>query len=238
MYVGDVRLGDTVDQQFSTSVGQIPTTLGGAPALSAYVDNGTVEITAGLTLTVDFDGKTGCHHVRVVASAGNGFAAGTEVGIWLATGSVGGVTIAPRPLFSFSIEKRSGLMATTPGRKVVVDASGLVDATTVKIGPSGAGAAQTAVDVGAIKVKTDLLPASPAATADITAALQAVIPDSIPVDGQRPSVQQALYLITQYLYERGAAGSTLTVYKPDGVTPLATLTMDDAVNVTRVSRAT
>ena len=36
----------------------------------------------------------------------------------------------------------------TSGRSMVVDASGLVDANTVKIGPTGAGTAQTARDVG------------------------------------------------------------------------------------------
>lgn len=37
----------------------------------------------------------------------------------------------------------------TSGRSMVVDASGLVDANTVKVGPTGAGTAQTARDVGA-----------------------------------------------------------------------------------------
>jgi hypothetical protein len=37
----------------------------------------------------------------------------------------------------------------TSGRSMVVDASGLVDANTVKIGPTGSGTAQTARDVGA-----------------------------------------------------------------------------------------
>jgi hypothetical protein len=36
----------------------------------------------------------------------------------------------------------------TSGRSMVVDAAGLVDATTVKLGPSGSGTAQTARDVG------------------------------------------------------------------------------------------
>lgn len=37
----------------------------------------------------------------------------------------------------------------TTGRSMVVDANGLVDATTVKVGPTGSGTAQTARDVGA-----------------------------------------------------------------------------------------
>lgn len=49
----------------------------------------------------------------------------------------------------------------TSGRSMVVDAAGLVDANAVKLGPTGAGTAQTAGDVGAeaaaIKVQTDKL---------------------------------------------------------------------------------
>jgi hypothetical protein len=79
-YRGDIRLGDTIDIKFSTvdSTGA-PTTLAGSPAVAAYVGNSTTEITAGITLSVDFDSRTGLNNVRVVASGGNGFAAGTDV---------------------------------------------------------------------------------------------------------------------------------------------------------------
>lgn len=42
-----------------------------------------------------------------------------------------------------------GLRPATDGRLLVVDAAGLADANTVKVGPSGSGTAQTARDVGA-----------------------------------------------------------------------------------------
>jgi hypothetical protein len=73
-----VTLGDTVDFKFSTrrfSTGT-PYTLAGSPVISAYPDNSTTEITAGITLTVDFDTRTGLNQVRVVATSGNGYAAG------------------------------------------------------------------------------------------------------------------------------------------------------------------
>lgn len=41
----------------------------------------------------------------------------------------------------------------TSGRSIVVDAAGLVDANTVKLGPTGAGTAQTARDIGAVSLK-------------------------------------------------------------------------------------
>lgn len=112
-YRGDISLGDTFDFQFNTvrfSTGA-PFTLAGTPTLAAYVGNSTTEITAGLTLTVDFDAKTGLHNVRVVATSGNGYAAGTDVTIVLAAGTVDSVSVANMIVGSFSIEKRSGLLA-------------------------------------------------------------------------------------------------------------------------------
>jgi hypothetical protein len=47
------------------------------------------------------------------------------------------------------------LNPTTPGRTAVVDANGLIDATTVKIGPTGAASAQTARDIAADVVVID-----------------------------------------------------------------------------------
>lgn len=147
-YYGDLRLGDTLDFDFTT-VGTTgaPTTLAGSPVLSAYVGNSTTEITAGITLTVDFDSRTGLNHVRVVASGGNGFAAATNVRIVITTGTVGGTSVVGYVVGSFSIENRSALMPSTAGRTLVVDAAGLADANMVKAGPSGSGAA---VPAGAI----------------------------------------------------------------------------------------
>jgi len=66
----------------------------------------------------------------------------------------------------------------------------------------------------------------------------AVMPDSIPADGTRPSPEQALYMIVQYLMERGIVGTTQTIYKADGTTPLLTQTLGDATNPTTITRAT
>jgi hypothetical protein len=124
-YRGDIRLGDTIDIKFTTvdSTGA-PTTLAGTPVISAYVGNGTTEITAGITLSVDFDGRTGLHNVRVVASGGNGFATATNVQLIITTGTVGGVSVVGYIIGSFSIEARSGLMPTTAGRTLDVAATG------------------------------------------------------------------------------------------------------------------
>lgn len=147
-YYGDVRLGDTIDIKFCTvSTTGAPTTLAGTPVISAYVGNGTTEITAGITLTVDFDARTGLHNVRVVATSGNGFATATNVQLVITTGTVGGTSVVGYVIGTFSIEARSALMPTTAARTLVVDAAGLADANAVKVGPTGAGTAQTAGDL-------------------------------------------------------------------------------------------
>ena len=89
-----IFLGDTRDFQFSTvapSTG-VPTTLAGTPVVSAYPDNGTTQITAGITLTVDHDSVTGSHNVRVVATAANGYDYGVKYTLKITTGTVDSVS--------------------------------------------------------------------------------------------------------------------------------------------------
>ena len=149
-YYGDIRLEDTIDVKFTSrrfSTGA-PFTLAGTPVISAYIGNSITQLTAGITLTVDFDAVTGLNNVRVAATAVNGYAAATNVELVITVGTVDGVSVVGEVVASFSIEARSALMPTTVARKLVVDAAGLADANVVKLGPTGTGTAQTARDVG------------------------------------------------------------------------------------------
>lgn len=147
-YLGDFRLGDTFDTKFTTrQISGAPFTLGGVPVISAYPSNSTTELTAGITLTVDFDARTGLNHVRVVATSGNGYATATDYQLVITTGTVNSVSVVGEVIGEFSIEHRSALMPTTAARTLVVDASGLADANMVKAGPTGSGTAQTAGDI-------------------------------------------------------------------------------------------
>src|SRR5688572_7204722 len=108
MYYGDFRLGDTLDikftrRRFSTGA---PFTLAGSPVISAYSGNSTTEITAGITLTVDFDSRTGLHNVRVVATAANGYAIRTNYALVLTAGTVDSVSVVGEVVGSFSIQNR------------------------------------------------------------------------------------------------------------------------------------
>lgn len=126
MYRGDIRLGDTIDVKFTTRsfTTGAPTQLAGSPVISAYVGNSTTQITAGITLTVDFDAVTGLNNVRVVASGGNGYATASNYDLVITTGTVGGVSVVGEVIGSFSIEARSALMPTTVARTLDVTATG------------------------------------------------------------------------------------------------------------------
>ena len=68
--------------------------------------------------------------------------------------STSGVKVLGAPAVVYTMPTTGVLSPATLGRTVVVDASGLVDANTVKIGPSGSGTAQTAKDVGSINLSS------------------------------------------------------------------------------------
>jgi hypothetical protein len=125
-YGGDIRLGDTIDVKFTTRTFTTgaPGTLSSSPVISAYVGNSTTQITAGITLSVDFDGVTGLNNVRVVASGGNGFATASNYQLVITTGTVGGVSVVGEVIAEFSIEARSAIMPTTAARTLDVSAGG------------------------------------------------------------------------------------------------------------------
>jgi hypothetical protein len=110
----DFALGSTVDKKFTTRrfTTGVPFTLAGSPVVVAYPDNSTTELTAGITLTVDFDSRTGLHNVRVVATSGNGYAAGVSYALVLTAGTVDGVSVVGEVVGEFTLE-RAALAAAT-----------------------------------------------------------------------------------------------------------------------------
>lgn len=151
MYYGDIRLGDTIDIKFTTRrfTTGAPFTLAGSPVISAYVGNGTTEITAGITLSVDFDGRTGLNNVRVVATSGNGFATATNVQLVITTGTVDSVSVVGEVIGEFSIEARSALMPTTAARTLDVSAGGEAGVDWANVGSP-----TTALNLSGTTVKT------------------------------------------------------------------------------------
>lgn len=124
-YFGDIRLSDTIDVKFCTvTTTGAPTQLAGSPVISAYPSNSTTQLTAGITLSVDFDSVTGLNNVRVVASGANGYLTATNYALIITTGTVGGTSVVGYEVGSFSIENRSAVMPTTAARTLDVSAGG------------------------------------------------------------------------------------------------------------------
>ena len=193
-YLGDFVVGATVRGTFNTrDASGAPITLASG-TLRVYKDDGTGESSAGITLNVDFDSRTGLHLWEVDTSAdGTFYAAGSDFSVVLTVGTVDGISVVGVRVGQFSIRNRS-------------------------LEEFGDTAADVAVEVDAL--------------------LTAVIPDSIPADGTRPSMKQALYMLTQFMLERSVTSTTVTVKKADGSTTLFTLTLSDPTNPTSITRAT
>ncbi len=150
-HLGDFDQNTVVYGKFSTfnPATGATFTLAGSPAIAVYKDNSVTQSTAGVTLTPDFDSVTGLNHFAVDTSAdGTFYSNGTFFDVTLSAGSVNSVNVAGAAVAAFTIRKNSSLKPATAGRTLVVDGAGLADANTVKLGPTGSGAAQTARDVG------------------------------------------------------------------------------------------
>lgn len=105
---GDIKSGDSVDLKFTTvDATGLPATLGGTPVVSAYEQNSLTQITAGITLTTDFDSVTGLNHVRIAATTGNGYEAGKDYQLVITTGTVDGNSVVGYVVGSFSVEHRA-----------------------------------------------------------------------------------------------------------------------------------
>ena len=168
MYAGDFAVGATLDLFFTTrrfSTGA-PFTLAGTPVISAYEDNSTTEITAGITLTADFDTRTGLNHVRVVASGANGFEAGKSYYLVITTGTVDSVSVVGEVIGVFTLERSALADASITAAKIAADAitaakvaDGTIDAATFAAGAINA-AAIAADAITDAKVAADVTIAS------------------------------------------------------------------------------
>ena len=80
-----------------------PFTLAGTPSMYARVDGNATEITAGFTLTADFDSKTGLNKVELDLSADAGYTAGSLVEVFIGAGTVDSVSVADTKVYEFEI---------------------------------------------------------------------------------------------------------------------------------------
>lgn len=103
----DITLGDTIYPKFTTRAFAtgIPTTLAGTPVLSVYEENNLTQITAGVSVSADYDSVTGLNQATIVATSGNGYEAGKSYDLVITTGTVGGVSVVGEVVSSFTVEQ-------------------------------------------------------------------------------------------------------------------------------------
>jgi hypothetical protein len=107
---------------------------------------------------------------------------------------------------------------------------------TAEIGAAGAGL----TEAGGTGDQLTAIPWNAAWDAEVQSevedALDVTLADSVPSDGTRPTLRQAMYMVVQFLMEREVSSTTVTVKKVDGSTTLLTLALDDASNPTSITR--
>lgn len=151
-YVGDFTPGKTVRLTFNTNKADgTPITLAGTPVVSVYKDASTTESTTGVTLTVDFDARTGLHQAIIDTSAdGTFYAAGSDFRAVITTGTVDSISVVGAVIGGFSLANRSALRPTTADRTLDVSASSKAPATLAAGDVSG----NVPTDLQTIKTQT------------------------------------------------------------------------------------
>lgn len=140
----DRTLEDTFFLAFTTRAFAtgIPTTLSGTPVVSAYEDAGLTEITAGITLGVDHDSRTGLNMLTIVATAANGYESGKDYNLVITTGTVGGVSVVSEVIGQFSLSLSAAavdLANGTDGLGAIKTDTAAILIDTAEIGAAGAG---------------------------------------------------------------------------------------------------
>jgi hypothetical protein len=101
--LGARPIGGTIAFKFTTDLDGFPSSLAGSPAVGAYKAGTTTPITAGVTLTTDYNSTVGLQDVSIVATVGNGFAAGSDYVVVVTAGTLGGVSMVGAPVGRFSL---------------------------------------------------------------------------------------------------------------------------------------
>ena len=102
--LGDRAVGTTICLDFNTHKADgTPITLAGTPAISVY-KNSTTESTSGVTLTVDYDSRTGMHHVVIdTSSSGSFYATDNDFSVVITTGTVDSISVVGTVVGRFSL---------------------------------------------------------------------------------------------------------------------------------------
>ena len=136
--MSDYSLEDTIYHMFtSRDRTGLPTTLDGSPVTAeVYEDNGTTQITAGVTLTPDFDAVVGVNLLTIAATSANTYEVGKQYNAVISAGTVDGNSVVGEVLFRFTIGLSSASIKAA-AIQVVTDA--LTAAAAANLAKSAAG---------------------------------------------------------------------------------------------------
>lgn len=238
--MSDYTLGDTIYHKFTTRAFATgaPTTLAGTPVVSIYEDDSLTQITAGITLTVDFDSVTGLNHLTVVATGGNGFEIDKFYQAVITTGTVDSVSVVGEVVWTFSL----GASAAAQDLANATDGLGAIKAETATI-VADTNELQSDDVPGLIAALNDV------STADINAQVADVIKtDAISQPSQgaptaTPTLEDAvMYLYTEYVRNKVVIDTNTAnqkqVFADDGSTILYEKDLTNASDVTTIAEAT
>ncbi len=231
----DITLEDTFRHPFSTRAfgTGIPTVLAGTPVLSVLEEDNATPITAGVSVSVDRASVVGLNEATIVATAANGYENGKSYGIYISTGTVGGVSVIGEVVGHFTIGLSAAavdLANATDGLTALAADIATVDGTvnninsgvaiiiedTANMQPKlGIPAADISADIAALK--TDLDNAT-----DGLGALKVLI-DAIKADTVIPEKNVALSNIPVFMVD-----STDHVTPKTGLTLTVTRSLDSA----------
>ena len=154
----DYQLTDTIYHKFTTRAFAtgIPTTLAGTPVVSVYENDSVTQITAGITLTADFDSVTGLNHLTIVLTGANGFEANKNYQAVITTGTVGGVSVVGEVVLEFSIERSAALKIANNNSIDIATINGNVDAILVDTDNTIPGLITALNDLSAAQVNAEV----------------------------------------------------------------------------------
>lgn len=232
-YHGDILAGTVLRFTFPTALNGAPLTLAGSPTLACYKDGGTTEVATGLTLTLDFDGKTGTHQVVADTSSDATFyAAGHEYALLLVGGTVSGVSVTGTPVGQFSIQNR--YMRGTDSAALATSLAALI--ATVGVAGAGLTAADDAV-ISALSAISSTLASGVALTSGERNSVATALLDLSNGVETGITLRQAVRLELAALAGKlsGAATETIEILDATGSKPRITATVDSDGNRTAVT---
>jgi hypothetical protein len=128
MWLGDFVVGATIHFTFTTR--RFST---GAPfaldsgTIRVYKDNGTTEDDSGITLSADFDGRTGLNHVAIdTSSDGTFYSAGGQFHVVITVGTVDSVSVVGETVGRFRLLAAEGDVSDILSRLTVTNSQLLI----------------------------------------------------------------------------------------------------------------